>query len=515
MTAGPADAWRTSPSGLLVLDVDGTVLEANDTVLGWVGRARADVVGRVRLSELLSVGGRIYWETHLGPMLHVDGRADEVALELRTPGGRMPVLLTAVVAGGSDPESGAEVHVALSSARERSRYERELLAARREADRSAAQVRVLQRATSALSRATGVRGVAHAVLDAAVADLGARAATLWLADASGALRLHGSLGERVDEVGGPPPDAVLGQRAAVIDGHRVVVPLHGQAGPQGALAVLPRDDPGAEPLPLEVVTALGEQAGLALHRAELYEHSATVAHELQHSLLATDPPVDPRFEVTSAYRPGVEALDVGGDWHDAFLAEDGVLSVVVGDVVGRGLGAASAMGQVRSAIRAVAGPGVGPARLVQRLDRFVDQVHAAAMATMAYVEVELATGRARYVCAGHLPPLLVRASGGAELLWGGRSTPLGVRIPGRERREGTFDLVPGDRLLLYTDGLVERRHRLLEESLEGLAVAAASLRDEPPDVAVPALVQRLLRDERGRDDVCVLLLGWRGGPAAG
>ncbi|MFS0702704.1 SpoIIE family protein phosphatase [Cellulomonas sp. 179-A 4D5 NHS] len=512
MTGSPADAWRSSPSGLLVLDADGTVVAANDTFLRWVGRAREDVVGRERLSGLLSVGGRIYWETHLAPMLHVDGRADEVALELRTPTGRMPVLLTAMVRG-TDADGRVQVHVALSSARERSRYERELLAARREADRSAAQVRVLQRATSALSRATGVRGVAHAVLDAAVGDLGARAATVWLADASGALRLHGSLGERVDEVGGPPADAVLGQRRAAVDGDRVVVPLHGQAGPQGVLVLLPRDDPGVEPPALEVVTALGEQAGLALHRAELYEHSATVAHELQHSLLATDPPVDPRFEVTSAYRPGVEALDVGGDWHDAFLAEDGVLSVVVGDVVGRGLGAASAMGQVRSAIRAVAGPGVGPARLVQRLDRFVDQVHAAAMATMAYVEVELATGHARYVCAGHLPPLLVRASGGAELLWGGRSTPLGVRIPGRERREGTFELAPGDRLLLYTDGLVERRHRLLEESLEGLAVAAASLRDEPAGVAVPALVQRLLRDERGRDDVCVLLLGWRGGPA--
>ncbi|GEA88079.1 SpoIIE family protein phosphatase [Cellulomonas cellasea] len=514
MTAGPADAWRSSPSGLLVLDADGTVAGANDTFLDWVGRARGDVVGRVRLSELLSVGGRIYWETHLAPMLHVDGRADEVALELRTPSGRMPVLLTAVVERTGAGE-GVRVHAALSSARERSRYERELLAARRAADRAADQVRVLQRATSALSRATGIRGVAHAVLDAAVADLGARAATLWLADGSGALRLHGSLGERTNEVGGLPSDPVLRQRQAVPDGDRVVVPLHGQAGLQGVLALVPRDDPGAEPLPLEVVTALGEQAGLALHRAELYEHSATVAHELQHSLLAHDPPVDPRFEVTTAYRPGVEALDVGGDWHDAFLADDSVLSVVVGDVVGRGLGAASAMGQVRSAIRAVAGPGVGPARLVQRLDRFVDQVPTAAMATMAYVEVELATGHARYVCAGHLPPLLVRARGGAELLWGGRSTPLGVRIPGRERREGTFELTPGDRLLLYTDGLVERRHRLLEESLEGLAVAAAGLRDEPPGAAVPALVQRLLRDERGRDDVCVLLLGWHGGPAAG
>jgi hypothetical protein len=513
VSVGPVDdAWRSSPSGLLELDADGTVVGANDTFLDWVGRAGEDVVGRARLSELLSVGGRIYWETHLSPMLVVDGRADEVALELRTPAGRMPVLLSAVVqpASGTGP---VRVHVALSSARERSRYERELLAARRSADRSAEQVRVLQRATSALSRATGVRGVAQAVLDAAVGDLRARAATLWLTDGSGVLRLHASRGERAEDVGGPPSPDVLTRRLAVAEAGRVVVPLHGQAGPQGVLALVPRDDPGVEPPALEVVTALGEQAGLALHRADLYEHSATVAHELQHSLLAAEPPQDPRFEVTTAYRPGVEALDVGGDWHDAFLVDGDVLAVVVGDVVGRGLGAASAMGQVRSAIRAVAGPDVGPARLVSRLDRFVDQVQAAAMATTAYVEVGLGSGRARYVCAGHLPPLLIRASGGAELLWGGRSTPLGVRVPGRERVEGTFELAPGDRVLLYTDGLVERRDRPLEESLGSLVVAATSLRDEPPEVAVPALVQRLLRDERGRDDVCVLLLTWTGGPA--
>ena len=193
------------------------------------------------------------------------------------------------------------------------------------------------------------------------------------------------------------------------DGDRVVVPLHGQARLRGALAVVPSPDAAAEPLDLDVLGAVGQQTGLALDRALLYEHTADVARELQHSLLAVDPPPDPRFAVAAIYRPGVEMLEVGGDWYDTFVVSRDLLAVVVGDVVGRGLGAASAMGQLRSAVRAVADPGVGPARLLERLDRFVEQVEAASMATLAYAELDLATGEFRYACAGHPPPVLLPA----------------------------------------------------------------------------------------------------------
>jgi serine phosphatase RsbU (regulator of sigma subunit) len=334
---------------------------------------------------------------------------------------------------------------------------------------------------------------------------------VWLLDGRDLLEPAGSLGEPA--AGAPLPlRRGLEGRAAVAENGRFVVGLHGQAGLQGALSLAPSTDP-LDPLDPEVVTAVALQAGLALDRARLYEQSATVAHELQHSLLAATPPVDPRFEIAAAYRPGVEALDVGGDWHDAFLADDGVLAVVVGDVVGRGLRAASAMGQLRSAVRAVAGPGVGPARLLSRLDRFVGQVEDAAMATLVYAELDLSTGRMRYACAGHPPPLLLRATGEPQLLWDGRSTPLGVVRPGVERTESEVTLGSGDRLLLYTDGLVERRDRRLEDSLRSLAAAACAVSDLPPDAAVPSLMETLLRDERGRDDVCLLLLLWLGDPA--
>ncbi|GAA4977009.1 hypothetical protein GCM10023225_17300 [Kineococcus glutinatus] len=261
-------------------------------------------------------------------------------------------------------------------------------------------------------------------------------------------------------------------------------------------------------------------AGVALERARLHEHTADVARHLQRSLLAGEPPRDERYAVAAVYRPGVETLEVGGDFYDVVDAGGGALAVVVGDVVGRGLEAAAAMGQLRSAVRALAPLRAGPAQLLTRLDAFADQVEAAGMATVAHAELDLATGALRYACAGHLPPVLVRArgrgEGRGELLWGGRSTPLGAYAPGRSRGDALVHLRPGDRLLLCTDGLVERRDRELDAGLEVLAAVAARAGRLPLGEAVAAVAEELLRDEDHHDDVCVLLLEWRGaGVAAG
>jgi serine phosphatase RsbU (regulator of sigma subunit) len=492
------ESW---PVGLLTLDPDGTVLDVNATLLAWVGRDAPDVVGS-QIHSLLSVGGRIFWETHLAPLLHVERRLDEVALELSSAGGRLPVLLSALVTG-SGP--GAEVRVAIAQAGERVRYERELQAARAAAERSAARVTALQTVTAALANALGVEGVVGALLDAAVGPLGTASATVWIPDSAGRLLVRA---QRGSGAGGAPAAGVLSPGTAVPDGDRIVVPLRGQTRLRGVLAVVPSADPAAEPPDLDVLGAVGQQVGLALDRAVLFEHNADVARELQHSLLAVDPPADPRFEVTAEYHPGVEMLEVGGDWHDTFRVDESVLAVVMGDVVGRGLGAASAMGQLRSAVRAVAEPGVGPARLLARLDRFVEQVEAASMATLAYAELDLVGGLLRYACAGHPPPVHLPAAGGARLLWEGRSTPLGA-FGSVARVEAEARLAPGDRLLLYTDGLVERRDRALDERLALLVEAADRTHGLPLADAVRSLSVELLGDEQGRDDVCALLLAWQ------
>ena len=504
------NTWDDAPCGLLTMTPDGTVVDANDTLLAWLGRDRHDVVGRARLPDLLAVGGRIYWETHLSPLLHVDGRFDEVALELTTPAGRLPVVVSAVVHLGRQAGSPDLSYVAIHPALERSRYERELRGARVAAERAAGQLRALQQATAALSGALGVDGVATALLTAATGLLGAAKATLWLAGPDGDLGAGRVLTVPAEGSPQPVPEDAGRQRAAEVRDDRVVVPLHGLSTLQGVLSLAPRTDAGADPLDLEVLTAVGQQAGLALERAQLYEQSASVAHELQRSLLAIDVPDDPRFAVATTYRPGVEMLEVGGDWYDVFLPTEGVLSVSVGDVVGRGLGAASAMGQLRSAVRAVAGPDAGPGSLLSRLDRFVEHVEAAGMATLAYAELDLATGEFRYACAGHPPPLLIPLEGEPHLLWAGRSTPLGAFSRPQHRAEARVRLQEGDRILLYTDGLVERRDRALDQGLRMLQRAASQRPDVQLEDTVRQLTQTMLADESTRDDVCVLLLAWNG-----
>jgi serine/threonine-protein kinase RsbW len=149
--------------------------------------------------------------------------------------------------------------------------------------------------------------------------------------------------------------------------------------------------------------------------------------------------------------------------------------------------------------------------LVSRLDRFVQQVPATASATLVYGEVELSTGRLRYTCAGHLPPVLLPARGRPRLVWEGRSTPLGLVLPDG-RVEGELRLEPGDQVLLYTDGLVERRRQSLREGLDVLVHRAATATMALPPEAVQTLTDSFLQDQRGHDDVCVLLLAWHGGP---
>lgn len=497
MTA-PDASWADAPVGLAELELDSTIRTANRTLLAWCGSAQEQLAGRTRLAELLSVGGRIFWETHLAPLLLVEGRVDEVALELRTPEGRMPVLLTAVRHDGG-------IRVAVSSARERSTYEKQLLSARRAAEVAQDRLQALQSTTAALSGAVGVEAVAEAVLDAAVGPLGAASAALWLGG-SGELRLHGVRGQD----GGPLPAAPSSSGPVLQQDGQVLVPLQGPGAVHGVLALRAREDAGSDPLDLEVLHAVGQQTGLALDRALRYEQSAGVAHELQQSLLSVAPPVDARYAVATAYRPGVEALEVGGDWHDVFRGSDSRLSLVVGDVVGHGLTAASAMGQLRSAVRAVALAELGPGGLLTRLDAFVEQVPAADMATLAYAELDLDSGELHYACAGHPPPLLLRADGEVRLLWEGRSTPLGGFVRPLERSEARVQLEPGDRVLLYTDGLFERRNRSLDDGLALLCATAAAERESPLEEAVQAVTGALLSDEQGRDDVCVLLIGWTG-----
>jgi anti-sigma regulatory factor (Ser/Thr protein kinase) len=158
---------------------------------------------------------------------------------------------------------------------------------------------------------------------------------------------------------------------------------------------------------------------------------------------------------------------VGGDLYDVIPLSAGHIGVVIGDVVGRGVRAASVMGQLRNVLRAYAVEGHSPASVLQRVDAFTEGLPETDMATLVYLRCDPKTGTVVYTNAGHPPPLLLRADGSTEYLEGGRSVPIAT-VRAAEYRDAMTHLSPGDTMFLYTDGLIEERHRSIDEGLEEL-----------------------------------------------
>ena len=240
----------------------------------------------------------------------------------------------------------------------------------------------------------------------------------------------------------------------------------------------------------------------SLDNAMRYERERDVSHALQAGLLGRAPATVEGAEIASVYRPGTEALEVGGDWYDVFRLGDSTLALVVGDVVGHGLDAAVAMGQLRGAVRALAPTG-SPSRVLDALDLFVEQVPQAGMTTLAYAELDLENGMLTYACAGHPPPLLVGEKG-CRLLWDGRSLPLGASFEGHQRTQATGRVATGETIVLYTDGLVEDRRRGISSGLDLLLDVAAQSNGATPSDLVEGVVDRLVEEIDSDDDVCVL-----------
>jgi serine/threonine-protein kinase RsbW len=294
------------------------------------------------------------------------------------------------------------------------------------------------------------------------------------------------------------------QLASAAGATLLALPLVAGGAPLGVL-VLERlaARPGFSDSEISLVRDIGASATTALAGARLFEQERDVAQTLQASLLSGAPPVDPRIELATFYAPAVRGLNVGGDWYDAFTAAPGRVSLVVGDIVGQGLAAASAMGRLRSAVRAFAVSGSRPGALLQQLDAFVAIDAAARMATLVYVEIELATGVLSMASAGHPPAVVIEPGARPRLVWEGRSPPLGVFAAPTERADARFEVAAGTRVVLYTDGLVERREYALDVGFERLVEAAAHAQHAPVASMLDDIVRALL-DEPTHDDVCIL-----------
>src|SRR5215203_2698558 len=201
------------------------------------------------------------------------------------------------------------------------------------------------------------------------------------------------------------------------------------------------------------------------------EREHRIAETLQRGLLPDRLPEVPGIGLAARYVPAGAEMAVGGDWYDVVELPSGRIGLAIGDVAGHGPRAASTMGQLRMALRAYALEEPSPAEVVRRLDRLVSRLLMSEIVTLVYLVLDLDSGMVQFANAGHPPPLVVRAGGQISFLEDGLGPPLGCDDPGLPA-EARFRLVPGSTLLLFTDGLVERRGASIDEGLQRLATVA-------------------------------------------
>jgi PAS domain S-box-containing protein len=253
--------------------------------------------------------------------------------------------------------------------------------------------------------------------------------------------------------------------------------------------------------------ALAGQCALAVERATLFEREHRTAETLQRSLLPDRLPVVRGLMLAQRFRSGSRHVQVGGDWYDAFVLQDGRVAAVVGDVMGKGVKAAAGMGRIRNAMRALALTNPPPAAVLTGLDRVFEATEEEEqVTTLAYMVVEPGTGEGTLALAGHPPPLLVSPQGMPLLCDGEPGTPLGWPT---SRRQFRFCVPPGHTAVLYSDGLVENRKRGLDA---GLAELCSVVTEAPPEVVssphmlLDFLVDRMLAGYEQDDDVTVLAI---------
>lgn len=253
------------------------------------------------------------------------------------------------------------------------------------------------------------------------------------------------------------------------------------------------------------VAAVAAQYAQALHRAEGYELEYRASRALQNRLLFDVPVLHQRATIATRYQPASIETGVGGDWYDVIPLGAERLAVVVGDVVGSGVDAAAVMGQLRSGLKGVALTTTDPAAVLEGLDHLAAATGGAPGATVCYAVIDYAAKEVRFARAGHPPPLLVTAGAeaGARFLDGYADPPLGLGLR-RHRREAVEPLGSGDVLLLFTDGLVERRAVPLGDRLELLRASAAGGRRSSVEELVDDVIAACALDGQQQDDLAVI-----------
>jgi PAS domain S-box-containing protein len=244
---------------------------------------------------------------------------------------------------------------------------------------------------------------------------------------------------------------------------------------------------------------------LLANRDRLYQLEHEMAETLQRGLLGNSTVDDDRISVFARYKPAIGSMEVGGDWYDVLPIDGDRIALIVGDAVGHGIESVTAMGQLRSALSALTNVGFDPAATIQALDESARSIVGAHCATCVLAIVDPANERLDYSCAGHMPPLVVTETGGPLLLDGFQDPPLAATERSIKRRTTSVAFPTGSTLLLFTDGLVERRYEPIDAGLRRLKEQVEARIGEPVADICDELMAELVDPNDQSDDVALVV----------
>jgi PAS domain S-box-containing protein len=286
----------------------------------------------------------------------------------------------------------------------------------------------------------------------------------------------------------------------------------------GSLAVSWVDERDIDDNELELIEAFAAQCAQALDRIRATRAERQSEHRVQHMVkafqqsLLSKPKAAPGLEIAVRYVPAFEDVQVGGDWYDAFVTGDGRMIVSVGDVAGHDGDAAATMAQLRNLLRGLAiGTNRGPAALLARLDEAIAKLELGAIATALVAQIgpspferDGSPSRVQWSSAGHPPPMVRTLEGRVTILRDQPDLLLGMR-PRHKRNERAFELPRGATLLLFTDGLIERRDEVIDAGLARLARVFADVGSECLEVVCDEVVSAMVPGE-ANDDIALVVV---------
>lgn len=526
---------ESAPDAFTATDRNGIVIAWNAAAERLFGWSASEAIGRPLRGLVVPAEGRAEHDARQGRML---AAPDPVALQRqeleleRRDGRRFPAEKTISKMTVGD-EVILSIFVRDIGERRRREEQREALlreqAAREEAEKVAEMVSGMQLLVDAALAHSGLDDILADLIPRVQGVLGADAATIFLVEEPERLTIAATTGGgeeeervsvdfgrgfagRVAAEGRPllahdPPtgDLVDPTIRRLPVGSLMGVPLMARDEVTGVIVVAAGGERKFSDEDLGTLGLAADRVALAIDHARLYEREHRIAETLQRSLLPERLPRLPGLAVAARYRPAASEAEVGGDWYDVLPIPGGRVGFVMGDVAGKGLAAASMVGRLRSALRAYALEGHGPADVVNRLNRVVwAELEESQMTTLIYVVMDPAEDTISWVNAGHLPPLLVVGERMPHFLEGGRSVPLGV-LPFPAFEEVSVRLEPCGTVILYTDGIVERPGEHLDDGLDKLA---GEVRAAPPDPdeLCDHLLRTMVPPHGAEDDVALLAL---------